>query len=175
MKYKLFIFDVDGIFTDGGMYYLGTGQVARKFNVRDGLGIRLLQQTTIIPAIVSGKKTDAVEARMNVLKIKHVYLGIKDKLLIVEKIMKDYNASFDEVIFMGDDWNDMSVLKKVGCAITVPAASQEVKAVCDYVTDNPGGNGAVREAIEWILKKENLFDNAVQSFISFLQKNEENN
>ena len=172
MRYKLFIFDIDGVFTDGGLYYLDNGQVARKFNVRDGLGIRLLQQTEIIPAVVSGKKTDTIQARMKVLKIGHVHLGIRHKLRTVKKIMKECNASFDEVIFMGDDWNDMAVLKKVGCAITVPAASQEIKEVCDYVTENHGGNGAVREAIEWVLKREDLFDNAVKSFVSYLQKNE---
>ena len=172
MRYKLFFFDVDGVFTDGGLYYLGSQESGRKFNVRDGLGIRLLQQTPIVPVIVSGKKTVAVEARMKVLKIQHAYLGIRNKLTTVEKILQEFSVTFEEVIFMGDDWNDMPVLEKVGCAITVPAASQEIKDVCEYVTETHGGSGAVREAIEWILKKENLFDEAIKSFLAYLQNNE---
>ncbi|HHI87448.1 MAG TPA: hypothetical protein ENK03_00705 [Candidatus Cloacimonetes bacterium] len=173
MRYKIFIFDVDGVFTDGGLYYLGTGEIGRKFNVRDGLGIRLLQQTPIVPVVVSGKKTEVVAQRMKVLKISHVYLGIRDKLSTVENIIKEFNTSFEEIIFMGDDWNDMPVLEKVGCAITVPAASQEIKEVCDYVTISEGGSGAVREAIEWVLKKENLYDEAAKSFVAYLQNNNE--
>ncbi len=172
MRYKLFFFDVDGVFTDGGLYYLGTQECGRKFNVRDGLGIRLLQQTPIVPVVVSGKKTVAVEARMKVLKIQHAFLGIRDKLSTVKSIMQEFGATFEEVIFMGDDWNDMPVLEKVGCAITVPTASQEIKDVCEYVTETHGGSGAVREAIEWILKKENLFDEAIKSFLAYLQNNE---
>ncbi|MDP8315766.1 MAG: HAD hydrolase family protein [Candidatus Celaenobacter antarcticus] len=172
MRYKLFIFDVDGVFTDGGLYYLGTGSIGRKFNVRDGLGIRLLQQTALVSVVVSGKKTEIVMKRMKVLNIPHVYLGIRNKLSTVENIMRELDATFEEVIFMGDDWNDMPVLEKVGCAITVPEASREIKDVCAYVTENHGGSGAVREAIEWILKKENLFDQAVKSFLAYLQNNE---
>lgn len=172
MRYKLFIFDVDGVFTDGGLFYLGTREIGRKFNVRDGLGIRLLQQTPIVPVVVTGKKTDAVTERMKVLKITNVYQGVRDKLSTIKAIMKEFNASFEEIIFMGDDWNDMPVLEKVGCAITVPAASQEIKEVCDYVTTTQGGSGAVREAIEWILKKENLYDEAAKSFVSHLQNHE---
>jgi len=173
MRYKIFIFDVDGVFTDGGLDYLGTGEIGRKFNVRDGLGIRLLQQTPIVPVIVTGKKTDAVTKRMKVLKIINVYQGVRDKLVTVQEIMKELDANFDEVIFMGDDWNDMPVLEKASCAITVPAASQEIKEVCDYVTTTQGGSGAVREAIEWVLKKENLYDEAAKSFVAYLQKNNE--
>jgi len=172
MRYKLFIFDVDGVFTDGGMYYLDSGEAARKFNVRDGLGIRLLQQTSLVPIVLSGKDTEIVKHRMKVLNIPHVYLGIRDKLSTVESILKEFDVTFKEVIFMGDDWNDVPVLEKVGCAITVPAASQEIKDVCAYVTENHGGSGAVREAVEWILKKENLFDKAVKSFLIYLQKHE---
>ena len=173
MRYKIFIFDVDGVFTDGGLYYLGTSESGRKFNVRDGLGIRLLQQTPIVPVIVSGKKTEVVTERMKVLKITNVYQGVRDKLFTVQEIMKEFDATFDEVIFMGDDWNDMPVLEKVECAITVPAASQEIKEVCDYVTTTQGGYGAVREAIEWVLKKENLYEEAAKSFVAYLQKNNE--
>ena len=173
MRYKIFIFDVDGVFTDGGLYYLGTSESGRKFNVRDGLGIRLLQQTPIVPVIVTGKETDAVTERMKVLKITNVYQGVRDKLFTVQEIMKELDANFDEVIFMGDDWNDMPVLEKVECAITVPAASQEIKEVCDYVTTTQGGYGAVREAIEWVLKKENLYEEAAKSFVAYLQKNNE--
>ena len=170
MRDKLFSFDVDGIFTDGGLYYLGTEEIGRKFNVHDGLGIRILQQTPIIPVILSGKKTGVVTQRMNVLKIEHVYLGIRDKLAVVEELIQKFDITYEKIIFMGDDWNDMPVLEKVGCAITVPDASQEIKEVCKYVTVHEGGSGAVREAIEWILKQEALFDGAVKSFLDYLQK-----
>ncbi len=172
MKYKLFLFDIDGVFTDGGLYYTNSADVIRMFDVKDGLGVRMLLQTDIIPVIVTGKSSEAVSRRMQVLGIKHVYQKVRNKLKKVEEIAKQFSVSFEEIIFMGDDWNDYSVLRKVGCAITVPSSPQEIKECCKYVTKRSGGDGAVREAIEWILRKEGKYESAVKRFLENLQKND---
>jgi len=169
MKYKFFLFDIDGVFTDGGLYYTNTSDVIRKFNVQDGLGIRLLMQTEIKPVIVTGKKSEAVARRMDTLGIELVYQNVRNKLAKIQEISRQFSVSLDEMIFMGDDWNDFPVLKKVGCALTVPASPKEIQKTCHYVTVKSGGNGAVREAIEWVLRKENLYASAVQKFLKHLK------
>jgi len=172
MKYKLFLFDIDGVFTDGGLYYTNTSDIIRKFHVQDGLGIRLLQHTAIVPVVVTGKRSEAVTQRMKVLGIDHVYQKVRNKLATVQEISEKFSVSLNEIIFMGDDWNDFPILEKVGCKITVPASPPEIQQICDYVTKKAGGDGAVREAIEWLLRKENLYESAVQEFMEYLKNHE---
>lgn len=169
MSHKLMIFDNDGVFTDGGLYYSGKKELIRKFNARDGLGIRLLQQTDIIPAIVTGKKSNSLTARAKVLGIDYLFQGIKNKLITVEDILKDLNIDFSETIYMGDDINDLPVLKKADIAICLPDSPDELKNISAYVTQKKGGQGAVREAIEYVLKKEKKYKIAVLNFLKHLQ------
>lgn len=163
------IFDNDGVFTDGGLYYIEEIESLRKFNAKDGLGIKLLQQTDIIPAIVTGKKSKALASRAQVLGIKKLYQNIKNKLHVIENMLNELDINFSEAIYMGDDLNDLPVLKKVSISICLPDSPDELKDICTYVTKKRGGQGAVREAIEYVLKQENKYNTAVNSFLQHLQ------
>ncbi|MBS3767021.1 MAG: HAD hydrolase family protein [Candidatus Cloacimonetes bacterium] len=169
MSHKIMIFDNDGVFTDGGLYYIEEIESLRKFNAKDGLGIKLLQQTDIIPAIVTGKKSKALASRAQVLGIKKLYQNIKNKLHVIENMLNELDINFSEAIYMGDDLNDLPVLKKVSISICLPDSPDELKDICTYVTKKRGGQGAVREAIEYVLKQENKYNTAVNSFLQHLQ------
>lgn len=163
------IFDNDGVFTDGGLYYMDGIEKFRKFNAKDGMGIRILQQTSLIPAIITGKSSQELEKRAEVLGIDLLFQGIKNKLIVVKKLCKQFNATLDEIVYVGDDLNDLPVLEKVGLPICVHSACEELQKVCVYRTKKDGGAGAVREAIEFVLKKENVYKQAVDKFIKSLQ------
>jgi YrbI family 3-deoxy-D-manno-octulosonate 8-phosphate phosphatase len=163
------IFDIDGVFTDGGMYYTNSDEVGRKFNTKDGLGIRLLQQTDIIPIILTGKKSKSISRRAKILKIEFAYQNVKNKLKKLMEIMQNFDVELNQIIYVGDDWNDFPVLKKVGLPICVRSAPDEIKKNCKFVTTKDGGNGAVREAIEFVLKKEGIYQEAIHKFVSQLK------
>lgn len=155
-KIKLFATDCDGVLTDSGMYYTDDGDVMKKFNTKDGMGFSLLKNQGILTAILTGENSKAVLKRAEKLQIKEVYLGCKNKIEAMEKILSKYNLSFENVAYIGDDLNDLDLLKKVGFSFSVADAIEEVKSAVDYVTKCNGGNGAVREAIDYILHKKDL-------------------
>ncbi len=163
------IFDNDGVFTDGGLYYSNEKEIMRKFNAKDGIGIKILQQTGIKPVIITGKKSIALEKRAEVLQIDLLFEGVRNKMLKLRQLCDKLNVKLEEIIFLGDDLNDLHVLEKVGLPICVKSAPEELKNICSYVTKKDGGNGAVREAIEFILKKENLFEKAKKQFLESLR------
>lgn len=145
--------DVDGVLTDGGMYYSEKGEVMKKFNTRDGKGIELLRKRGIIPAIITQENSNIVIKRAEKLRIDEVYVSIKNKIEVVKKLIKKYNLNFDEVAYIGDDINDIELLKKVGFSATPKNGVDNVKKVVNYVASKNGGDGAVREVIERILSK----------------------
>lgn len=151
-KIKLVAMDCDGVLTDGGMYYSENGDELKKFNTKDGMGIGLLHKAGFITAIITGEDVDIVKNRANKLKIKEVHLGIKDKLECMNKIIEKYNLSIDEVLYIGDDINDLNLLKNVGVSIAVSDSLNVVKENVDYITNAKGGKGAVREVVELILE-----------------------
>lgn len=150
---RLFATDVDGTLTDGGMYYSEKGEAMKKFNTRDGMGIELLRKNGIIPAIITQEKSEIALKRAEKLKVDEVYLGAMDKLKVIEELIEKHGLTFDEVAYIGDDVNDMAVLKKVGFSSAPADALDEVKKVVDYVTSRKGGEGAVREAIDVMLSQ----------------------
>jgi len=150
-KIKLFAMDVDGVLTDGGMYYSKEGEVLKKFNAKDGMGIEFLRENNIIPAIVTKEDSKIVLRRAEKLKINEVYVGIKDKLKIIESLIRKYNLEFENIACIGDDINDLPVLKKIGLSFAPNDAVEQVKQIVDYVTLKNGGEGAAREAIDFIL------------------------
>ncbi len=152
-KIKLFIMDVDGVLTDGGMYYSERGEVMKKFNTRDGMGIKILRNNGIIPAIITKEKSKIVLRRAEKLNIKEVYIGAVNKVEIIEKLIRKYKLTFEEVAYVGDDINDLDVLKKAGFSSAPKDALPAVKKVVDYVASRKGGDGAVREIIEFIISK----------------------
>ncbi len=151
-KIKLVAMDCDGVLTDGGMYYSEKGDELKKFNTKDGKGIELLHKAGYITAIITGEDVNIVNNRAEKLKINEVHLGIKNKLECMRKIIRKYNIKLDEVAYIGDDINDLELLKNVGLGITVSDGMDIVKENADYITNAKGGQGAVREVAELILK-----------------------
>ncbi len=149
-RLELLILDVDGVLTDGTIWWTeGTGW-NRAFNVRDGHGIKLLRQIGIDVAFVSGGDSKSVRERAKFLGIKHVYLGDENKIVAFEKILSDTGLTASQCGFMGDDLFDIPVLEKVGFAATVPNAVPEAKEIAHYITHELGGLGAVREVCDLI-------------------------
>ena len=148
---KLFVTDCDGVLTDGGMYYSEKGDELKKFNTRDGMGIALLREAGIKTAIITGEDTRIVVNRAKKLKIDYLYKGVKDKLPVLKSIAEQEGISMDEVAYMGDDLNDIECLEAAGMGITVRDAAEAAKNAADIVVRSAGGQGAVREAVEYIL------------------------
>lgn len=150
-RVKMLIMDVDGVMTDGGMYYGENGEEFKKFNTRDGQGIALLHEAGIKTAIVTRERTNIVERRAAKLGIKEVHQGIKDKMVVVESLLKRIGLGPDDVCYIGDDLGDVSVLGYVGFAVTVADALPCAKERAHYITRLKGGEGAVREVCDLIL------------------------
>jgi 3-deoxy-D-manno-octulosonate 8-phosphate phosphatase (KDO 8-P phosphatase) len=150
-KIKLLAVDVDGVLTDGGMYYSEHGDELKKFNTRDGKGIELLRNVGIKIAFITSENTRLVERRATKLKIDELCQGIKDKLVALRKITSKYNLTLDEVAYIGDDINDLAIMQAVGLAITVADGLPENKQIAQYITQAKGGEGAVREVATLIL------------------------
>ena len=155
-KVKLFLTDVDGTLTDGGMYYSEEGDELKKFNTRDGLGIRLLREAGVKVGIITSENTQIVERRAKKLQVDYLYQGKIDggKLAIAHEICKKENISMDEVAYIGDDVNCIDLLKAVGFAACPADAQDSVKSIPNIlVLQSKGGDGCVREFIERILSK----------------------
>ena len=148
---KLFATDVDGVLTDAGMYYGANGEVLKKFNTRDGMGIKLLQRAGIITAIVTQERTKLVARRAEKLAIPELHQGVMDKLSLVREMAGRYGFTLSQVAYIGDDINDLETLKAVGFSATPADGMPQIAAVVDYVCRKKGGEGAVREIIEMIL------------------------
>jgi 3-deoxy-D-manno-octulosonate 8-phosphate phosphatase (KDO 8-P phosphatase) len=153
-KIKLLILDVDGVMTDGRIFWLDGHGWTRYFHIKDGYGLKVLMKAGIDVAIISGGDSKDVRIRMEFLKIKHVFLGDEDKLKALDKILEATGLTLDQMAFMGDDLFDIPVLEKVGFSATVPHAVEPVKARVHYVTESPGGWGAVREIADAIRKAQ---------------------
>ena len=148
---KLFISDVDGVLTDGGIYVDEKGRRSRRFSVRDGLAFDMARKAGLRTAIISGKDTGDILSRARELGVDDVRLGVADKLREVKKLAKRHRIDLEEVCYIGDDLTDLEVMREVGCAITVPGAPEELMRAADFVTGAEGGQGAVRDAILHLL------------------------
>ena len=153
-RIRLFATDVDGVLTDAGMYYSESGEEFKKFNTRDGMGIKLLQRAGLITAIVTQERTKLVAWRGEKLTIPEVHQGVMDKLSLVREMAARHGLSMDEVAYIGDDINDLATLKAVGFSATPADGMPVVAKAVDYVCDKKGGEGAVREIIEMILEAQ---------------------
>lgn len=144
--------DVDGVLTDGGLYYTDDGHQMRKFNVKDGMGIVQVIKAGIEVCIISASKADVITKRASDLGIKHVFPGAEDKLLKLAELCGALSLDIAHVAHIGDDVNDLPVLKAVGLSVTVADAMAEVRDAADYVTVGKGGKGAVREICDLLLQ-----------------------
>ncbi|SFV87032.1 3-deoxy-D-manno-octulosonate 8-phosphate phosphatase [hydrothermal vent metagenome] len=164
-KIKLIIFDVDGVLTDGGLYFTNDGTEFKRFNSLDGHGIKMLKDTGVEPAVISARESNAVKHRMENLGIVHFYQGQSDKVVAFNDLLQQLNLSAAEVAYVGDDVIDLPVMNKVGFAIAVANAHDLVKQHADLTTEKSGGNGAVREICDFILKAQGNFDGAIKVYL----------
>jgi 3-deoxy-D-manno-octulosonate 8-phosphate phosphatase (KDO 8-P phosphatase) len=163
-RVKLLITDIDGVMTDGRIVYSIYGDELKFFDVTDGFGISLLKRVGIKTIIITAKKSKIVKMRGRDLKVARVYAGFIDKRIPFNDLLKRFNMQPEEVCFIGDDLIDLPVLKRVGFAISVPNAIEEVKAVAHYITSKSGGRGAVREICDLILKSQDKWDEATAKY-----------
>lgn len=148
---KLLALDVDGVLTDGGLYYTESGEELKKFNVKDGLGLKLVMQAGIEVAIITTSTTPVTQHRAKKLGIPHVYLGAEDKLSVLIELCDRLGISLEQVAFVGDDIVDLPILKSIGCPITVADGMAQNKQHALLITELAGGQGCVREVCEWLL------------------------
>lgn len=153
-KIKIVLTDVDGVLTDGGMYYTKDGDIMKKFHVRDGMGVTLLRKNNIPTIIITKEKTEMVRRWATRMKIEKTYDGIIQKELLVDVICKKYNITKNNIAYIGDDINDIPLLKCVGLSAVPNDAISEAKRISDYVCKSNGGNGALREFAELILSEK---------------------
>ena len=154
-RIKLLLLDVDGVLTDGGLYYSNSGEQFKKFCVRDGLGIKLVQQAGIEVAFVTGLQSDLVDDRARSLAITEVIQGAMVKAPVVEDLVKRRGLKWPQVAYVGDDLIDVDVMRLVGFAAAVADALPGVKKIAHYTTSLPGGRGAVREICNLLLAARN--------------------
>lgn len=164
-KIKTLILDVDGVLTDGHITFNDRGEEIKSFHVRDGLGLRLLMSAGIDVIIITGRKSEVVAHRAKELGIKEVYQGVKDKGALCEKLMKQKQLERDQLCCIGDDLPDLPVFHQAGLSIAVADASAEVRHAAGIITKTGGGQGAVREACEIILKSRKIWEEALSPFM----------
>lgn len=150
-RVRLLVLDVDGVLTDGRLFYGPKGELLKAFHVRDGYGIKRVAAAGITVAIISGRKSTAVARRAKELGIRHVTQGAEDKLTALRKLAKVRRVSLDECACVGDDTPDAPILAAAGVGIAVSDAHADALAVADLVTTRTGGHGAVREVCDWLI------------------------
>ncbi|PIE71641.1 MAG: phenylphosphate carboxylase subunit delta [Deltaproteobacteria bacterium] len=149
---RLLLLDVDGVLTDGSLLFSEAGETIKRFHVRDGLGIRMLQEAGIAVGVITGRKSAAVAARCQDLGITRVYQGVKDKAALIPELENATGVPATDMAFLGDDLIDMAIMKQVGFSAAVADAHPRVRRTANWVTRLPGGHGAVRELAEALLK-----------------------
>jgi 3-deoxy-D-manno-octulosonate 8-phosphate phosphatase (KDO 8-P phosphatase) len=162
---KLVIFDVDGVLTDGRLYYDNQGNEFKSFHVLDGHGMKQLQQAGIPIAIITARQSELVTKRMSDLGIRYVFQGARDKLAVFEQLLADLALSAEAVCYVGDDLLDLPIMIRSGLALTVPNAYPSVKSRAHYITQAAGGQGAAREVCDLILKAQDKLDSLIEHYV----------
>ncbi|MGE3809816.1 MAG: KdsC family phosphatase [Gemmataceae bacterium] len=163
-RIELLVLDVDGVLTDGGIVYSDAGHEIKQFHVRDGSGLKLWHWLGKQAAILSGRSSRVVDVRAAELDVATVVQGARDKLPAFRKIVKDCGLEPAQVCFVGDDVPDLPALRNCGLAVAVADACADVQAAAHYITHAPGGRGAVREVIEWLLRAQGLWSRVLERF-----------
>ena len=162
-KIRMLAVDVDGVLTDGRLYFDQHGNELKAFYTRDGLGMKALQRFGIELAIITGRKSRIVEDRATQLGIKHVYQGRDDKLNALKELVSESGIAEEQICYVGDDWIDLPVLQRVGLAVAPSDAAKMVREQVHWVTESAGGHGAVREVCEYILSAQDLDERLKQA------------
>ena len=148
---RVAFFDVDGVLTDGGLYFSEVGETLKRFHTLDGHGIKLLQQAGITPAVVTGRDSPALRLRLKALGVMHARFGTEDKRPAAESILDELGLSWPQAAAIGDDWPDLPVMRRVAFACAPAQAHIEARALAHHVTAAPGGAGAAREFCDLLL------------------------
>ncbi len=151
---RLLVLDVDGVLTDGRIVYDSMGRQIQAFHVHDGMGLKLLDMAGVHVAIISSRRSDALARRAEELNIRFVYQGVSDKISAYRTIAEGLGVMESETAYVGDDWVDIKMLRRVGLAVVVPDSPEPVKDYAHYVTEKRGGAGAVREVCNLILRAQ---------------------
>lgn len=157
-RIEYLVLDVDGVFTDGGIYYGAAGEMAKRFDMRDGMGLEILRQNGVEVMVLTSENSELVAQRMKKLQIEDTFLGVKDKYSFLKYILTTKNSSFDAVAYVGDDVNDLANICCSGWSFTPANATDIVKQHADIVLRNDSGAGAIREVCETILKYNKRYD-----------------
>ena len=164
-KIKLLLLDVDGILTDGKLYFSNSGDEIKAFNILDGHGIKMLQESGVKVGIVTGRESDLVAKRALDLGITIVVQGSKNKGATVDEIRSQQSLNWEQVAFMGDDYPDLSAMVRCGLALTVSNGHRAVAARAHWQSKNNGGDGAVREACDMILQAQGSYEAALDKYL----------
>jgi len=163
-RIKLLLLDIDGVMTDGHIIYGNYGDEIKNFDVHDGLGVMLVKRAGLKCAIITAKGSPVVKKRAKVLRIDKVYMDIHYKIRALPDIKRRFRVNEDEICYIGDDIIDVALLKRVGLAVAVANARDEVKQAAHYVTERSGGRGAVREICEIILKSQGKWETVTKPY-----------
>ena len=163
-RIRVMLSDVDGVLTDGRITYDNNGVESKTFHVRDGMGIRLWQRAGYSFGIVTARSSQIVRNRAAELDVSIVRQGVGNKRDVVEQILQEEGFELDEICYIGDDLPDIGVLRDVGLGIAVADACEEARDAAHWITNRPGGNGAVREAVEFILKQQGRWDTSLEPY-----------
>lgn len=161
---SLMVFDLDGVFTDGGLYFDPNGGLHKRFDVQDGLGIMIAREAGLKVAVITGQDSEAAAARMKMLKITDYYYGFVDKRDSIHNLRQKYDLEWSQISYLGDDWIDLAPMNMVGLPAAVHNAQLEVQAAARLLTRAPGGRGAVREFIQFILHAQNKLQPLLDRF-----------
>ena len=160
---RIVLLDVDGVMTDGGIILIGSDLEAKRFDVRDGMGINMLRAAGMMVGIVTSRTSDVVQRRAKELSLDELFQGVKDKPSVLTNLQDKHGIRPTQAAFIGDDLQDIPLLRRVGIPIAVQNAAAEVKDCSSHVTEAGGGHGAVREAAEWLLELRGDKDRVIQS------------
>ena len=155
---RLLVLDVDGVLTDGHLYYSESGHEAKAFHIHDGLGIKLLQRGGVEVAIITGRRSQLLERRARELGIERIIQGREDKLTALEELLKPLQIDWQHIAYMGDDLPDLPAIRRVGLGMTVANGNPLVRQHARWIAARPGGAGAVREAAEFILDAQDKLE-----------------
>ncbi len=161
---RLLVLDVDGVMTDGGLYYDATGLIIKRFHVHDGIGIRLAKSAGLEIAVISGMDVPCVAKRLQELGVTEYYGGRDNKATILDEIRSRLGLEWEEIAYLGDDWVDLAPMSKVGLPVAVANALPDVKDAARLVLQKEGGNGAVRELIDLLLTCQGKRDSMLEQW-----------
>ena len=165
-RVRVAAFDVDGVLTDGRLYYTDSGEELKAFSVLDGHGMKMLTEAGVAVAIITSRKSKLVQRRARDLGIEHLYQGVGAKREAMTHLLKKLNLEWDAASYMGDDVIDLPVMTRCALAASVPNAHALVRRHAHYVTRNPGGHGAVREFCDCLMQAQGVLDAALAKYLT---------